>query len=277
MKKSIFVKLICLLCVVASILSLGGCSLNAYSVEELRTLYPEVFENSLREELYYWKETVNAADRTSWKTCNVYAEIDKKYEVIRDENGELANMKTDVFEEYNKKSVYKALCGASQSSTGGAVKSYLFETDFDDAGNAVNYRKTEITPQDYVNSDSFKNKYSLDAMLKEFEYLTVDDMIFDIDNDLMEHKGKTVKFSFAVTNEYLEKYKAEFGEDSVFSGSKYATMEFAYDRFASIVIYAEEKLGGNLSADKEIYKLETVYYGPIVNIPSYDGGDWASE
>lgn len=277
MKKKIFIKIICLLFAFVTILCLGGCSLSSYSVEELKVLYPKVFENSLSEELYYWKETVNAVDHASWRTCNVYAEIDKKYEVIRDENGEFANMKIDVFEEYNKKSVYKALCGASQSSTGGESKSYLFENDFDDAGSAVNLRKTEMSPQEYAAGDDFKNRYSLAAILKEFEYLTVDDMIFDIDNSLMEHKGKVVKFSFAVKDSYLEKYKAEFGADSVFSDSKYATMEFAYDRFASIVIYAEEKLGGNLSADKEVYKLETVYYGPIVNIPSYDGGDWADK
>lgn len=274
MTKKHFIKLVGLVLALLLIVSAGGCSLNSYSVEELKAIYPKVFENSLSEELYYWKETVNASDHTSWKTCNVFAEIDKKYEVIRDENGELANMKIDVLEEYNKKNVYKALCGKSSGNDGD--KNYLFENDFDDAGNAVNYRKSEMTPQDYVNSDRFKNKYSLAAMLKEFEYLTVDDMIFDIDNDLMEHKGKTIKFSFAVTDEYLERYKAEFGEDSVFSGSKYATMEFAYDRFASIVIYAEEKLGGGISADKEIYKLETVYYGPIVNIPSYDAQPWVN-
>lgn len=274
MTKKHFIKLVGLVLALLLIVSAGGCSLNFYSVEELKAIYPKVFENSLSEELYYWKETVNASDHTSWRTCNVFAEIDKKYEVIRDENGELANMKIDVLEEYNKKNVYKALCGKSSGNDGD--KNYLFENDFDDAGNAVNYRKSEMTPQDYVNSDSFKNKYSLAAMLKEFEYLTVDDMIFDIDNDLMEHKGKTIKFSFAITDEYLERYKDEFGEDSVFSGSKYATMEFAYDRFASIVIYAEEKLGGGISADKEIYKLETVYYGPIVNMPSYDAQPWVN-
>lgn len=261
-----------LFCVLAIILSFHGCSLNSYSVEELRTFYPKAFENSLDEELYYWKETVNADDHTSWKTCNVYAEIDKKYELIRDENGEFANMKISVLEEYNKKNVYKALCGKSSGAEG--EKNYLFENDFDDTGSAVNFRKTEMIPQDYVKSDSFISKYSLDAMLKEFEYLTVDDMIFDIDNDLLEHKGKTIKVSFAVTDEYLERYKADFGKNSLFEGSKYATMEFAYDRFASIVIYVDEKLGGGISAEKEIYKLETVYYGPIVSIPSYDNTEW---
>lgn len=225
MNKKIFAKLICLLCIPILLISASGCSLNSFSVEELKTLYPKAFENSLNEELYYWKETVNAADHTSWRTCNVYAEIDKKYERIRDENGELANMKIDVLEEYNKKNVYKALCGKSTGSNGEI--SYLFENDFDDSGNAVNYRKT-------------------------------------------------VKFSFAVTKDYLEKYKAQNGKSSLFEGAKYATMEFAYDRFASIVIYAEETLGNGISADKEVYKLETVYFGPIVNIPSYDSSEWAN-
>ena len=272
MIKNRFIKFAGIVLAMLMILTVGGCSLNSYSVEELKIFYPKAIENSLGEELYYWKETVNASDHTSWRTCNVYAEIDKKYEVIRDDNGEFANMKIDVLEEFNKKNVYKALCGRSSGSDGD--KNYLFENDFDDAGNAVNYRKSEMTPQEYVNSDSFKNKYSLDAMLKEFEYLTVDDMIFDIDDSLMEHRGKVIKFSFAVKPEYIERYKAETGKDSLFAGSKYATMEFAYDRFASIVIYAEEKLGSGISADKEIYKLETVYYGPIVNIPSYDNPEW---
>lgn len=274
MKKKILIKLVCLFGVLITVISLSGCSLGSYSVDELREFYPKAFENSSDEELYYWKETVNGADYMSWRTCNVYAEIDKKYEVIRDENGEMANMKIDVLEEYNKKNVYKALCG--KSSGGSGEKSYLFENDFDEAGNPINYRKTEITPQEYILSDSFKNKYSLNAMLKEFKYLTVDDMVFDIDNQIMEHKGKTVKFSFAVTDEYLERYKNEFAGESVFEGSKYAVMEFAYDRFASVTVYADEKLGGNLSVDKEIYKLETVYFGPIVNIPSYDSDIWAN-
>lgn len=274
MNKKSIVKMISVLCSLLLIAALSGCSLNSYSVDELKVLYPKAFENSLSEKLYYWKETVNASDHTSWRTCNVYAEIDKKYEPILDENSEFANMKIDVYEEYNKKAAYKALCGKSNGSND--VKSFLFENDYDESGSAVNYRKTEITPQAYVASDDFKNRFSLDAMLSELEYLSVDDMIFDIDNDLMEHKGKVVKFSFAVTPEYLEKYKQEFGQASVFEGSKYATIEFAYDRFASIVIYAEEKLGGSISADKEVYKLEVVYFGPIVNIPSYDSDVWAN-
>ena len=39
-------------------------------------------------------------------------------------------------------------------------------------------------------------------------------------------------------------------------------------------MYAEENLGKNISVDKEVYKLETVYYGPIINIPSYDSDVW---
>lgn len=275
MNKKSIIKMISVICSLMLICTLSGCSLNSYSVDELKMLYPKAFENSLSEELYYWKETVNTSDHTSWRTCNVYAEMDKSYEPIRDENGDFANMKIDVYEEYNKKAVYKALCGKSKGSSGD-IKSYLFENDYDESGSAVNYRKNETAPQTYVESDDFKNKFSLDKMLSELAYLSVDDMNFDIENDLMEHKGKVVKFSFAVTDEYLERYKAEFGSSSVFEGSKYATIEFAYDRFASIVVYAEEKLGAGITADKEIYKLEVVYYGPIVNIPAYDSDVWAN-
>lgn len=270
--KRIFSALLCFVLLFIEILSFSGCSLNDYSVNELRTDYPKTIDNSLNEELYYWKETVNTSEYTSWRTCNVYAEIDKKYEIIRDEDGECANMKVEVFDEYNKKSVYKALCGKSSGENGEI--SYLFENDFDESGKAVNFRKTEITPQEYVAGDSFNGKYSLSEMLSEFKYLSVDDMNFDIDNATMEKRGKTIKFAFSVTDEYCERYKTVFGKLSIFEGSKYAVVEFAYDRFASVVVYAEEKLGGSIAADKEIYKLETVYYGPIVNIPSYDNDTW---
>ncbi len=275
MNKRNLIKLVCLVCLALLVVSASGCSLNSYSVEELQVLYPKAIENSLSEELYYWKETVNRTDYSSWRTCNVYAEMDKKFEVMRDENGEFSNMKISVYDEYNSRGVYKALCGKSNSSSGGEIKSYLFENDYDDLKNPANYRKTEMLPQDFVLSDNFKTKYSIAAVLGELEYLSVDDMIFDVDNRIMEHRGKVVKFSFKVTDEYLQKYNQEFGETSVFAGAKYAVIEFAYDRFASIVVYSEEKLGKNLNVDKEIYKLEVVYYGPKIDIPSYDSGVWA--
>lgn len=277
MIKKSFKSFACLLCALAVIMSLSGCSLNSYSVEELKVLYPTVFENSFNADLYYWKETVNFSEYTAWRSCNVYTEIDKKYEPVLDDSGEYANMKIEVYDESNKKGFYKALCGRSSSSTGGDTVNYLFENGYDDNGNANDFRKTEITPQEFVKTDNFAQNYALSSKISEFANLTIDDMIFDIDDALMEHRGKVIKFSFAVTPEYIEKYKAETGKDSLFTGSKYATMEFAYDRFASIVIYADEQLGGNMSVDKEIYKLEAVYFGPIVNIPSYDSADWADK
>lgn len=274
MNKKIFTKIIAAFCLFAMVTSLSGCSLTSISVDELRTLYPTAFKNSLSEELYYWKETVNTSDHTSFCTCNVYAEIDKSYNLIRDSSGNLANMKIDIDDKYNDKSVYKALCGKSQSSTGTETKSFLFENGCDSSGNAADFVKTEITPQDFIKSEKFSSTYALSAKLREISALTIDDMNFDIDNKLMKHTGKVVKFSFAVKDEYLEKYKRENGKDSLFAGSKYATIEFAYDRFASIVIYSNEQLSGNISIDKESFKFETVYFGPIVNIPSYDSADW---
>ncbi|MDE5669961.1 MAG: hypothetical protein K2I14_00645 [Eubacterium sp.] len=275
MKHVKLIKLICLFCLLFLLFAAGGCALNSYSVDELKVLYPKAIENSLHEELYYWKETVNAADYSSWRTCNVYAEMDKKFEIIRDEDGAFSNMKIDVYDEYNKKGVYKALCGKSQSAKGGETESFLFENDYDDLKNPVHYRKTAMQPQEFVKSEAFKSKYSLDAVLGELEYLTVDDMDFETDNKMMEHKGKVVKFSFKVNDDYIQRYHQEFGKASVFEGSKYAVIEFAYDRVASIVVFSEEKLGKNLSVDKEIYKLEIVYYGPKISIPSYDSGVWA--
>lgn len=275
MKRKNILKFVCLFCLFLLFLTAGGCALNSYSADELKVLYPKAIENSLNEELYYWKETVNRTDYSSWRTCNVYAEMDKKFEVIRDENGEFSNMKISVYDERNGSGVYKALCGKSKSSAGGEIKSYLFENDYDDSKNPVHYRKAEMLPQEFIKSDDFKSKYSLDAVLSELKYLSVDDMDFEVDNKIMEHKGKVVKFSFKVRDDYVQKYNQQFGKASVFDGSKYATMEFAYDRFASIVVYSEEKLGQNLSVDKEIYKLEAVYYGPKIDIPSYDSGVWA--
>lgn len=275
MKNIKFVKLICLFCLLLLLFAAGGCALSSYSVEELRALYPNAIDNSLNEELYYWKETVNQSDYSAWRTCNIYAEMDKKFEVIRDENGEISNMKMDVYDEYNKKGVYKAICGKSESASGGETKSILFENDYDDLNNPVHYRKTEMLPREFIESDTFKSKYSLDALLSELDYLSVDDMNFDVDSKIMEHKGKVVKFSFKVNEDYLQKYHQKFGKDSIFEGSKYAVIEFAYDRVASFVVYSEEKLGKNLTVDKEIYKLEIVYYGPRINIPSYDSGVWA--
>lgn len=267
---------LCIALAAALAASMSGCSLSSLTAEELKVLYPQAIENAVNESLYYWKETVNASDHTSWRTCNVYAEIDKKYEPILDDNGEFANMKIDVFEEYNKKSVYKALCGASHSSREAEDKAFLFENDYDDSGEAVHYRKTEMTPQHYIASEEFINNYALSTLLSEFRYLTVEDMVFDIDEPLMEHRGKVVKFSFAVKPDYLERYKTEFKKSSVFENSTYATIELAYDRFASIIVYSAEKLGDNITVDKEVYKLETVYFGPIVEIPSYDSDVWAN-
>lgn len=274
MNRKSITKIISVVYLFAIIASLSGCSFNSVSADELRTIYPEAIENSLKEELYYWKETVNTSYYTSYCTCNVYAEIDKNYNLIRDEDGKLANVKIDVDEKRNSNAVYKALCGKSQSSKSAETKNYLFETEYKSPTDKPVYRKTEITPQDFIKSEKFNDIYSLSAKLREFSELTIDDMNFDIDNKLMKHTGKVVKFSFAVKPEYLERYKKEHGKDSLFAGSKYATIELAYNRFASIVIYSSEQLSGNISIDKEAYKLESVYYGPIVNVPSYDSADW---
>lgn len=268
-------KIISVILSVCLLSALCGCSLTSFTVDELKTLYPKAVENSLKEELYYWKETVNNNKDSLYRTCNVYAEIDKQYNVIRNEDGSLSNMKIDVTASNNSKNTYKALCGKSQSSSSEETKNYLFETSYNDDGEEVSKAKTEISPQNYVKSDAFADNYSLASVLSELSVLTVEDMNFDFDKSKLEHKGNVVKISFKVKDEYVSKYKEEFNKNSVFENSNYVTLEISYNRISSLVIYQEEKLSEKVSADKEVYKLEISYFGPIVNIPSYDSDEWS--
>lgn len=272
MKKRLF-KLIALFSALAILVCTCGCSLTEYSVEELRALYPKAVENSLKEDLFFWKETTNMGDENTFRKCNVYAEIDKrKYEPLREENGDYSNMDVDIQETKNSKTVLSIQCGDAPSATkGNESKDYLFQTSFEaDGKTLISKTKTPMSSKAYVSSEVFQNTYSLNVMLKELKELTVDDMDFDFDKASMTHKGNVVKVEFRVKDSYLERYKAAYGEDSIFAGSIRVALEFAYERVASILVYANEKLDSRFSMDTERYKLEIVYFGPIVSMPKYD-------
>lgn len=254
--------------------SLCGCSLNAYSVEELRTLYPQAIENALAEPLYYWKETVNTDSASSYTTCNVYAELDKNYEPARNADGSFVNMEMEINATEDGQSTYHLVGGLSQSSTGGAAQDFIFENGFDAKGQAADRKKTPLSVQDYVQTDAFVQQYSLAAMLEEFSGMTVDDMDFTVSNAELSKKGHVVECKFAVTDSYLARYEAQHGKPSLFAGSAYVSLELSYDRFSSIVIYTKEELGSGITTDKEAYKLEVSYLGPRINVPSYDSDEW---
>ena len=261
-----------LLSVIAA--SFCGCSLTAYTVEELRALYPQAIENSLAEPLYYWKETVNAADASRYTTCNVYAELDDNYEPARTDDGGFVNMEMEISRTENSQNTYHLVGGRSESSAGGEAANWVFENGYNASGEVANRKKTAVSVEEYVQSEAFKNTFSLAAVLQEFSYLTVDDMDFAVEDAGLTHKGHVVECSFAVKDSYLQRYEEQFGEPSVFAGSKYATLELSYDRFSSVVIYTEEQLGGGITSDEETYKLEVSYLGPRITVPSYDSDEW---
>lgn len=268
MKKRI-IKLTSLCAVLTLLACLCSCSLTDFSVEELRTLYPKAVAASLGEDLFYWKETVNNGKETALRKCNVFAEIDKKYEPIRNDNGDYSNMDVDISETANNKTMQTIQCGDAPSASGAGAQNYLFRTSYQD-GTVSAQTKAPMSAKEFVNSAEFQTKYSLDVMLKELEFLTVEDM--DFDNELADlvHKGNVVKATFKVKESYLERYRAEFGTDSLFAGSKKVNIEFAYDRIASILVYTEKSMDSKLSVDTEAYKLQIVYFGPKVSLPKYD-------
>lgn len=269
MKKRV-AKIIALFSALAILACTCGCTLNAYTVDELRQLYPKAVENSLKADLFFWKETANptGGDNT-FRRCNVYAEIDKKYEPIRNENGDYANMDVEIIEQVKGKDVLKIWCGDSPSASGGEKKNYFFKNTYVN-GKVDTQTKTPLSAKEYVNSEEFQNKYSLDIMLAELEHLTVDDMEFGFDKSEMTHKGNVVQVTFSVKDSYLERYKEETGKDSIFAGSFYVSLEMVYERVSSLIIYVNETLDQGISLETERYKLEITYFGPIVAMPKYD-------
>lgn len=270
MKKRIL-KIISLFAVFSVLLCTCSCSLTAYSEEELRSFLPKAVANSYEADLFYWKETVNRNGINSFRKCNVFAELNEKtYEPLRNDNGDYSNLDVEIQEQSKSKNTLSILCGNSSSSKGGEPKDYLFTTAYDSAGKETEKTKTPLTAKEYVGSADFQEKYSLRAMLAELEHLTVDDMDFNYDKSDLQHKGKVITADFKIKDSYLERYKVEHGTDSIFAGSSSVSMEFAYDKVSSVLIYENENLDNRFSMEKEAYKLEIVYFGPIVSIPKYD-------
>lgn len=251
-----------------------GCSLTAYTVEELRSLYPQAMENSLAEPLYYWKETDNTSADSRYTVCNVYAELDDNYEPARTDDGGFVNMEMEISVTEAGQNTYHLVGGRSESSAGGEAASWIFENGYSASGEVANRRKTAVSVEEYVQSDAFQSTFSLAAALQELRGLTVDDMDFTVAEAALVRKGHVVECTFAVKDSYLARYEAQFGAPSVFAGSKYVTLELSYDRFSSVVIYTEEQLGSGITSDKEVYKLEVSYLGPRISVPFYDSDEW---
>lgn len=265
------IKIISAIAVFAMLVTtLCSCSIGKISSEEYKTLYTKAVADTLDEDLYFWKETINKDKQNDYNTCNVYAEIDKKYQPIRDEKGEYANHVIVLTKNSNNKENFKVSAGNSKNSKGNESKDMLFTSTLNaDTGE---YTKTvkEMSPHDYYNSDDFQSKYSTKAKLSELSYLTIDDMNFDAKSCGITKKGNTTLATFEIKSDYLNKFKTEFGKDSLFAGSIRVAIETAYEKISSIIVYSKDNLGSGMSVEVENYKFEIVYFGPIAYTPNYD-------
>lgn len=248
----------------------SSCSLNSVSSEEYKDLFAKAVQDTLDEDLYYWKETVNSPEIKSFETCNVYAEIDKNYEPIRDENDEYKNEVIVISKTSNNKEVLKIMAGNSKSSNNGDSKDILFTSIIDENSTEFKKVKKEMSVHDYFNSEEFQGKYSPKVRLMELENLSIDDMDFEAKGCGITKKGNTTLAKFEIKDEYLSRYKSEFGKSSIFEGSTNVAVEIAFEKISALTVYGKEALGGGLSIETEKYKFEIVYFGPIATVPSYD-------
>lgn len=250
--------------------TLCSCSLTAMSMEEFKTLYPQAVQNSYAEDLFFWKESTVAKKEVSTRRCNVYAEIDKKYNRILKENGDFANLVVDITENAKSKNVLRILCGDAPSVKGDKLEPYLLKTTYNSKGEEEAKTKTKMTSKEFIASDLFQQNYGIDHMLSELAHLDPEEMDIDVKGGGIIHKGNVVLITFKVNDDYLNRYKTTTGKDSMFVGSVRATIELSYERIASIVVYSNETLDKSFSIETEKYKLEIVYFGPIVKMPQYD-------
>lgn len=271
MKKRI-VKIISAAAVFAMLVTiLSSCSIGKMSFNEYKDLYSKAVADTFDEDLYYWKETINKGKEKAFNTCNVYAEMDKKYQPIRNENGEYANQVIVIVENSNNKESFKVSAGKSKSSKkGGGSKDMLFTSMLNSGTDDYTKTVKEMSPHEYYNSDQFQGKYSPKVKLSELSYLTADDMNFDAKGCGITKKGVTTLAKFEIKSDYFEKFKSEFGKDSLFAGSVRVAIETAYEKISSIIVYSKDDLGNGMSVEVENYKFEIVYFGPIAYTPSYD-------
>lgn len=249
---------------------LSGCSASL-SAEEIKTELDIALKNSLSSDLFYWKETDNRTADTIYKQVNVLSDIDEKeYVPLVDENGEYTTLRIQVIEKKNDKETYQSICGHSSGiNTGDPVQDYLFETVTAQDGTAVKTKKP-TSAKAYYNSDAFQ-KYSVAEKLKCIQELTVADMDFECDGSEISKKGNVTTLQFKVSEDYLNRYEAKYGEPSVLANSKRVLIEMAYEKISQIIVYVDQAVSGtSFTMETEAYNFQIVYLGPKFSVPSYN-------
>lgn len=256
-------------------LCFGGCTARLQT-GDVETAFKKAVENTMKADIYYWKENRINGKETDYRQVNVFVPQDSHYEPILNEQGEYEQVQVEVVESHNSKNLIRRVCALS----GGAnkndeQKAYLFLTDYED-GKESNHTKTPMTGKEYFKSDAFR-PYTLAAVLEELTELTVDDMDFSIKDSVKQKKANVTNLTFGIKEEYLKRYEAKHAKPSLYAGTKKVSIELAYDRVANVITYTDEQLDKGVSLEIEKYKIEIVYLGPKIGVPTYNAKDAKGE
>lgn len=281
MKKSAkIIMTVSLLAVILATSLLVGCQ--SLTADEGYEALQKAIDNTLKDDnahIFYWKESLSTpragsiTNLVETTTVNVLCTIDKDYNFVKDSDAEYDynDLKVRITKTYDGKSVYELYCGYAQDGNSyhavrGALDSQTAFTKNDE------YTFTSLTAEEYVLSDAFK-PYTLASKLSELKSLKKEDIVIKgYDKGKVEKKGNVTTITCKMSDSYLEAYEQAHGEKSVLEG-KYVTIEMAYDRVSSIVVYQNDPNAGDkntqglLALEYESYKLEIVYTGPKFDVP----------
>ncbi|MEG1963837.1 MAG: hypothetical protein RR123_03085 [Clostridia bacterium] len=251
-----------------------GCAVGTLEVKEAKEYFKESLARSLASEIYYWKELDNRTKNATKTTFNKYCLLDKKDNIIKDENGR----NKDFGVQYSKVATdyyLQTICGTSiaKADKSKIKKQMLFE-DYDatiDGKEEKHKTAKEMTVEQYLEQDEIKNLY-LPEKLLDLSLLKSEDIVFEGSYDTRSKLIKLVTLKFKIVDSFFTNFKATYGRESVLKG-KGISVEIAYDRLTMVTVYDELKLDEKLSIDSEVYRLDVAYIGPIVRVPDFSSLD----
>lgn len=287
MKNRLVKVVIAVVVTIVSVIALSGCSVTITSDEAVKLL-KEAVSNSLSYDfshendktkgkgIYNWKELVFDPDdigdikQTENTYVNVHGNADN-YEIMLDENGNYVEYATRIEHKKNGIMTQEIIIGESISSEDkNVIIPYQIKKSFNSEGKHTSSTKQEMTNEDYLQSEEFE-EYTLHSKLFELSLLDLNSFDFSI-NEAKLKKGVTVtSIKGKITDEYLSEFEIKYGYQSMFVG-EYIEIEIAYERVTKIAVYQKETLGlfENVYED---YKIEIVYIGKNIDMPSFDDKD----
>lgn len=255
----------------ATVFALTSCKTYIDTVEGFEII-KKAYQGSIDDDIFYWKEYNNAEKIANGDIeltrVNVHCDADNNGLIY--ENGIYKNYAIRVEKLLDGKRQWEKYCGESESSTGKATLPHLIDMKYDQ-GKHVSSTKTQMNAFEYFASDEFA-EYRLDSKLAELKDLIIDDFDFSVKDGGIYKNGAVIMLKARVKDSYLDAYEESNDAESLFKGEM-IDIEVTYDRISKLVVYQLEDLGGGLTNTFETYKLEIVYLGKNIDVPSYDDPD----